>query len=209
MANVAACSKNACMEITSSPSSYASFWSRVGAALVDTMIAGFFGLIAARVLPVVGGILIWFLYAPVFEASRAQATIGKKLMGIQVTDLAGQRLSLRSAVIRNVLKIVSAAILFIGYLFPLFTARKQALHDMLADTLVVNGESEVKIVDAWVEEVRGLFGSVSSPSSVSSASAGAHESVVTKLERLQALRDRGSITGEDYEIAKAKILSEG
>ena len=125
-------------------------------------------------------------------------------MGIQVTDLSGQRLSLRSSTIRNLLKIVSAAILFIGYLFPLFTTRKQALHDMLADTLVVNGESKVKIVDAWVDETRSLFGKERKEPSSSE-----HESVVTKLERLQALRDRGSISAEDYETAKAKILSEG
>ena len=202
------------MEPSQASVSYASFWARVGASIVDTVIAGILCVIAARVIPVLGGLVIWFFYAPVFESSVAQATIGKKMMGIQVTDLNGHRLSLRSSTIRNLLKIVSAAVLFIGYLFPLFTTRKQALHDMLADTLGVNGETNVKIVDAWVDETRRLFGKEKTSGSESyvrsePAAGGAGESLVSKLERLQALRDRGSISSDDYEIAKSKILSEG
>ena len=49
----------------------------------------------------------------------------------------GEKLDFVKALIRNVSKIVSTVILLVGYLLAAFTEKKQALHDMIAGTLVV------------------------------------------------------------------------
>ncbi len=75
-------------------------------------------------------------YYAVLESGEKQATFGKQAMGIVVTDLRGNRISTLNAVGRYFAKIPSAMILLIGYLMQPFTEKKQALHDMIAGTLV-------------------------------------------------------------------------
>jgi uncharacterized RDD family membrane protein YckC len=86
---------------------------RLGALLIDGFILGVMSFFAEHMVPWLGSLIIWFLYAPILESSEIRATLGKHLMGIQVVDLNGYRISFRSAVIRNLMKIVSGAILFI------------------------------------------------------------------------------------------------
>jgi uncharacterized RDD family membrane protein YckC len=78
----------------------------------------------------------WIYYA-LLESSVWQATIGKKLLGLRVTDLAGNRISFARASGRFFGKILSGMILGIGFLMAGFTQRKQALHDILAGCLVL------------------------------------------------------------------------
>ena len=85
----------------------------------------------------VSSFTIPFLYFTLMESSSMQATLGKKLVGIRVTDLNGQRITFGRAAGRYLGKLVSAMILMIGFLMAAFTARKQALHDIMAGTLVV------------------------------------------------------------------------
>ncbi|MBN1594114.1 MAG: RDD family protein [Candidatus Coatesbacteria bacterium] len=89
-------------------------------------------------------ILIPWLYFAFMESSHLQATIGKMAMGSIVTDLEGDRISFLRATGRYFGKIVSHIILMIGFLMAGFTARKQALHDMLAGCLVIQKTSNVK-----------------------------------------------------------------
>jgi uncharacterized RDD family membrane protein YckC len=77
------------------------------------------------------------LYFTWFESSRFQATPGKMVLGIIVTDIQGQRISFLRALGRNAGKILSHVIFSIGFILAGVTAKKQALHDMLADCLVV------------------------------------------------------------------------
>lgn len=81
-------------------------------------------------------IIGWLYYAGMESASR-QATLGKSLLGMTVTDLRGQHISFLHATGRYFAKFLSALILMIGYIMAAFTERKQALHDKLADTLVL------------------------------------------------------------------------
>ena len=78
------------------------------------------------------------LYFCIMESSGAQGTLGKLILGIKVTDLAGQRISFGKALGRNLAKLLSSMILSIGYLMAAFTERKQALHDIVAGCLVVS-----------------------------------------------------------------------
>ena len=83
-------------------------------------------------------LVIWWLYYALMESSPQQATLGKMALGIVVTDLDGRRISFGKASIRHWSKILSYLILLIGYIMAGFTARKQALHDLIAGTLVIN-----------------------------------------------------------------------
>lgn len=184
---------------------YASLSRRLGAFFIDCIILGVFSVIAGAIIPILGSLLVWFFYAPVLESSEWRGTIGKNLMGIQVTDLMGRRISFRSALIRNLMKIVSGAIVFIGFLFALFNRQKQTLHDLLAETIVIYGRSEVPITQAWLETSKDVFraGKAKLDSVSTNASS---DSLVTQLERLHELRNQNVLSEDEYQAAKKKIL---
>jgi uncharacterized RDD family membrane protein YckC len=77
-----------------------------------------------------------WIYEAFMESSAKQATLGKMALGLKVTDLAGRRISFARATGRHFAKILSSIILLIGYIMAGFTERKQALHDLIAGTLV-------------------------------------------------------------------------
>jgi uncharacterized RDD family membrane protein YckC len=81
--------------------------------------------------------LICWLYFAAFESSRWQATPGKRLFRIYVTDLNGKRVSFARATGRYVGLALEHLTLFIGFAMAGFTARKQALHDIIAACLVL------------------------------------------------------------------------
>ena len=81
-------------------------------------------------------VLNW-LYFSLLESSAWQGTLGKKALGLEVTDLDGRRISFGRATGRFFAKYISVIILFIGFMMAGFTEKKQALHDMIAGTLVI------------------------------------------------------------------------
>jgi uncharacterized RDD family membrane protein YckC len=137
---------------------YAGFWRRFGAALIDGIIINivsiaiyyiciFIGLSVAedanwgwkvgfQAWWILALVLSWIYYAAM-ESSSKQATLGKMSLGIVVTDLEGQRVSFGKATRRYLGKIISAVILYIGFIMIGFTEKKQGLHDMMAQCLVV------------------------------------------------------------------------
>ena len=98
------------------------------------MAAGIIGTLGTVVL--ISGI-ISILYFTIMEASKYQATLGKLALGIKVTDMEGKPLDFGKSLLRNLGKIVSQMIMMIGYIMAGLTAKKQALHDMIAGALVV------------------------------------------------------------------------
>ncbi|MER3464580.1 MAG: RDD family protein [Chitinophagaceae bacterium] len=85
----------------------------------------------------IADIIVSWLYAALMESSERGATLGKMAMGLRVTDEHGQRISFGRATGRHFGKMISAIILFIGYLMMLWDDKKQTLHDKLANTLVI------------------------------------------------------------------------
>jgi uncharacterized RDD family membrane protein YckC len=77
-----------------------------------------------------------WLYEALMTSSSYQATLGKMIFGMKVTDLYGNRISFARATGRYFAKILSGMMLGIGFLMVGFTERKQGLHDMIAETLV-------------------------------------------------------------------------
>lgn len=84
-------------------------------------------------------IIDWLYYA-LMESSPWQGTLGKKTLGLRVTDLQGNRVSFGRATGRFFSRIISAFTLLIGYIMAGFTERKQALHDIIAGCLVIKQE---------------------------------------------------------------------
>jgi len=83
-------------------------------------------------------VILQWLYFASMESSERQATFGKSAMGLRVANSEGQRLSFAHATGRFFAKIVSGLVPFgIGYILAGFTAKKQALHDFIAGTLVL------------------------------------------------------------------------
>jgi uncharacterized RDD family membrane protein YckC len=78
-----------------------------------------------------------WLYFALMESSARGATLGKMALGLRVVDLNGNRIGFGRATGRYFGKIISGAILCIGYLMAAFTQQKQALHDIMAGCLVV------------------------------------------------------------------------
>jgi uncharacterized RDD family membrane protein YckC len=179
----------------------AGLWIRFFAAIVDALILMIPCYVANRVIPLGGGIILVFLYGPIFESSRAQATIGKYFFGIQVTDEGGQRISLRSALVRYFVKVFSSVFLFLGHFLALLTDRKQALHDLLARTVVVYGqEQNASLIDDWVDNFKeGIHANSESPRSTD---------VFHKLEKLNELRQKGILTDEEFQEQKKRILGQ-
>jgi len=142
---------------------YGGFWIRVIAAIIDAIIlrvvvapvgmifgglgmAGTLSGIRHTGLGILGGgitiILLVFgswLYEAFMESSSYQATLGKMIFGMKVTDLNGNRISFERATGRHFAKWLSTMILGIGYIMVGLTERKQGLHDLLAGTLVRRG----------------------------------------------------------------------
>jgi uncharacterized RDD family membrane protein YckC len=143
---------------------YAGFWLRFWAFLIDRMILFFITLFVLVPLTLVAGVgrmiavpgammvdwqnyidpsiylkvmVIDWLYFALMESSGWQATFGKRAMGLAVMDLAGNRIGFGRASGRFFAKIISATIFMIGYIMVAFTPKKQALHDIIADTLVM------------------------------------------------------------------------
>ncbi len=81
-------------------------------------------------------ILNW-LYCAIFEASSYQATPGKLALDLKVTDMQGKKITFITASIRYWAKLPSTLIFCIGFLMAGWTEKKQCLHDMLADTVVI------------------------------------------------------------------------
>ena len=151
--------------------SYAGFWLRVVAAIVDGIILGIplgmigFALIisavpfiahtqdpmavVATILPRIFFLLVIYLvatwlYWALMESSSWQATLGKKALGLRVTDLAGARPTFGRASGRFFAGRGIGCVPSIGGLYFLidcimagFTEKKQALHDIIASCLVI------------------------------------------------------------------------
>ena len=107
---------------------------------IDDM--GAFMLVGIVFLLATISLVVTWLYHAWMESSEWQATVGKRVLGLVVTDAAGQRISFGRATARHFSKIITNMVpLAIGYIMAGFTEKKQALHDMIAGCLVLRRNS--------------------------------------------------------------------
>ncbi|MFM7108781.1 MAG: RDD family protein [Planctomycetaceae bacterium] len=141
---------------------YAEYMPRVGAALLDGLFVGLMGCIPALGMSVVFiaavgndsdaqaaagavanccsqivGIVIGVIYYVTLETSAKQGTWGKQIVGIRVTDLEGRRITVGRALGRYFAKWITGCTCGIGMLMPLWTEKKQTLHDMISGCLAL------------------------------------------------------------------------
>lgn len=132
---------------------YANFWIRFVALLIDSLLTSVLAALALLVLglplvPAISdlesrlkmnmiGVVVGWLYYASFESSAYQATPGKQAMDIFVTDTEGYPITFSRATGRFFGKLLSGLFLLLGYIMAAFTPRRQALHDLMAGTLVL------------------------------------------------------------------------
>jgi len=190
---------------------YAGFWRRFAARLIDGIILIIPGLILAQAIPFVGGVILALFYTPIFEASALKGTPGKALMGIVVCGMNGERITMKQAFIRYFASLLSSVLLCVGYLMNLFTAKRQTLHDLIAETVVVYGEPpEVNYFQVWLIEIKRLFGALDA-AEVSAGNTGTTPSqkapaAVETLEQLHRLFQSGALSEAEYNAKKEEIL---
>ena len=93
---------------------------------------------------------IWIFYCAVMESSMPQGTLGKMVVGIKVVDEFGQRMTPAKSGVRNLFKILSMLLFFLGFFWILIDRSKQGWHDKIARTYVVDRE----LFDKAVKEAR-------------------------------------------------------
>lgn len=195
---------------------YSGFWRRFVASFLDGLImlipAWFLGML----LPYVGGIILGLIYKPVFEASALKGTPGKAMMGMVVLSETGERLTLKQAYIRYFCSILSGLVLCIGYLMNLFTAKRQTLHDMIAESVVVNQEPpDLNYFQVWKSEMKVLFNRLSGDATAVSNAAGSTSSSISAqsadvskaIEDLHRLFQSGALSQAEYEAKKQELLN--
>lgn len=138
----------------------AGFWRRAGAYAIDLALGyalawvlstlvglgaslaldGAIGSATIDVIQAIPGVLlltVWPLYFAWAESSAAQATFGKRAMGLIVTDRHGARLSFLRALARHIAALANYASLFIGWVFVAVPDQKRGFHDLMAGTRVL------------------------------------------------------------------------
>ena len=136
---------------------YAGFWKRYASYFLDSVVVSvvnipisliFNGIgavsgnesvaLVMSLLAMVAGLALGVAYYAGFHASAGGATLGKMAVGIKVVRGNGERLTLGRGIGRYFGFLLSSLTLMIGFIMAAFTERKQALHDMICDTVVVD-----------------------------------------------------------------------
>ncbi len=86
---------------------------------------------------VIISLIVGWLYYALLESSKYQGTLGKVAVGIKVTDTIGNKITFARATGRYFGKIISSMTIYIGFIMAGFTVKKQALHDIMSDCLVI------------------------------------------------------------------------
>jgi len=141
---------------------YAGFWRRTWAGTIDVALEATGALVVTvaidallgRVGPMLGFepwiskvatgmayILVLtiggWLYCAFAESSSRRATLGKRILGLQVVTADGDKVSFGQATIRHFMKFLSLFSAGVGFMMVGWTKRHQALHDMPSDCIVI------------------------------------------------------------------------
>lgn len=81
--------------------------------------------------------LVDWNYHAIMESSRKQATFGKMLLRIHVSDANGQPITLLRAYARYISKLISGLTLLAGFIAIGLTGKKQGFHDKIARTFIL------------------------------------------------------------------------
>ncbi len=208
---------------------YAGFWRRFLGWLIDYVLTVAIAAVSVELLVPriadsqqtaawMGFIIYFFLPLPYFvlmESSRLQATIGKLVVGVKVTDIEGNRISTARALWRFVARFLDGVTFGVGYAMAAFTQRRQGLHDKHAGTLVI-----LRTVDASQVRSAPLAPAsggrtalvvaavlISGPFSIAALAAIAIPAYLNYTIRAQVTE--GLIAADSFKIAVAHAMSQG
>jgi len=173
-----ACGQSLTLAVSAPTLVYAGFWQRFAALFIDGFIVGaatllLFGLLAivmavsggANVGAMIGLVVLFYLagfvisaaYFTLMEAGERGATYGKRALNIRVTDTEGNRISTGRALGRWFGHWITNCTFYIGYVMQPFTEKKQALHDMISSTVVVETDNKNRGAGVAIAIVIGLL----------------------------------------------------
>jgi uncharacterized RDD family membrane protein YckC len=123
-------------------SAYASWIQRVGAYLIDIAPIIILDIIFARItvllIVLIFASIGWTVYNRWYQAGTTGQSLGKKVLNLRlVSEETGQPIGMLMAFVRDICHIVDSIICYIGYLFPLWDAKRQTIADKIVKTVVI------------------------------------------------------------------------
>ena len=118
---------------------YAGFWQRLLAGIIDLIILIVIEIILIFI-PIIGWILSLFvtwLYFAIQHSSTKQATFGMRALDIKITNENHGKIGFWRATGNFYLTVISALVVFIGFLMIAFTSKKQGFHNLISRTLCI------------------------------------------------------------------------
>jgi uncharacterized RDD family membrane protein YckC len=123
---------------------YANWGQRVGAFLIDVLpniVLGIIGyVIGNTAISLLFDLVIiaWWVYNRGYLAGTTGQSWGKKVMNLRlIGEATGQPIGFGMALLRDICHIVDTIICYVGYLFPLWDAKRQTLADKIIKTVVI------------------------------------------------------------------------
>jgi uncharacterized RDD family membrane protein YckC len=122
---------------------YANWLQRVGAYLIDEAPIWIVYLILGRInvgLAAIVGLLSlgWTIYNRWYLGGTTGQSLGKKVLNLRlVSEETGQPIGMLMAFVRDICHIIDAVICYVGFLFPLWDAKRQTIADKIVKTVVI------------------------------------------------------------------------
>lgn len=178
--------------------------------LNDPRLNEVFGVFIGASITVSSSLLYWF-YSAFLESSKWQATIGKRIMGLYVTDVNGGKVTFRKAALRSGIKILCGIIPCsvgggsiplvncvsgLGYFFNfgmvLLSEKHQGIHDMVAKTFVFKKTdmATVSMIKVQRENTLSILFLAADPSNASRLRLGEELREIQEKLQLAQLREQ-------------------
>jgi len=121
---------------------YASWIQRVGAYLIDGAPPAVLAIIFIRV-PLLFLLIIlasfgWTIYNRWYQGGTTGQSLGKKVLNLRlVSEETGQPIGMAMAFVRDLCHFIDGVICYVGFLFPLWDAKRQTIADKIMRTVVI------------------------------------------------------------------------
>lgn len=118
---------------------------RAGGALIDFVALGILANIVGLVIGILGTLLsvvaLVFAFYNAYLNGATGRSVGKRLVGLKVVgEQTGQPIGGLLGIVRHLAHIIDSLICFVGWLFPLWDAKKQTIADKIMKTVVLDGQ---------------------------------------------------------------------
>jgi uncharacterized RDD family membrane protein YckC len=127
-----------------SPAAYANWGQRVAGYLIDyvpIIVFELIGIISRNAIIYLLFILAsigWWIYNRVFQAGRTGQSLGKKTMHLRLlSEKTGEPIGAGMAFVRDICHILDSLACYIGWLFPIWDAKRQTFADKIVGTVVI------------------------------------------------------------------------